>query len=80
MIEKSAGTKVSVSYGGDEDTVTFVFDAAGSLIVAHWSNQSPEATWFCGVDVRMPNEPDAECVGTFISMSHRAGSDFTCAP
>jgi hypothetical protein len=55
-----AGTIVTVSLGGDEDMMTFVFDATATLRYYHQSNQSPDWAWFC--DGAAAAEPDDDCI------------------
>jgi hypothetical protein len=59
----AAGSRVSVSAGGDEDTLTFVIDGAGQVLLTYHSEQSPTTLWGCrGADEASTEEPDVGCV------------------
>lgn len=45
---KLSGYEVTISMGGDEDTVHYVLNEKKELIVGYWYNQSPMIYWFCG--------------------------------
>ncbi len=45
-----SGYMIEVSDGGDEATISYIFNANKKLVVAYWSNQSPMTYWFCGSD------------------------------
>jgi hypothetical protein len=42
-----AGYRVTITDGGDESTVAYLFDGKGKLLYGKWENQSPETYWFC---------------------------------
>lgn len=76
-LHEEGGAVVSVSTAwGDEDTVTFVFDAAGELIVYFHDEQSPSAGWFCAEPGEPAvAEPDVECVGRSIHYGPHQADD-----
>lgn len=45
---KVSGFEVTISMGGDEDTLRYVMNEKKEIIVAYWYNQSPWTYWFCG--------------------------------
>jgi hypothetical protein len=45
---KVSGFGVSVTMGGDEDSVRYILNEKKQIVVAYWSNQSPMTYWFCG--------------------------------
>jgi hypothetical protein len=60
----TGGTVISVDTETfDEDTITFVFDNAGDLVMAYQHNQSPDVMWFCGgaSEPALP-APSEDCV------------------
>jgi hypothetical protein len=46
-----SGYAVDVTDGGDESTISYIFNAKKKLVVAYWHNQSPMTYWFCGKDI-----------------------------
>jgi hypothetical protein len=70
--EHGTGTTVRVDGDGDEDLLSFVFDADGELVAYHHDEQSPSVEWFCAAAGEPAIEsPEAECVGTAIgSLAH----------
>jgi hypothetical protein len=59
-----AGTVVSIDVGGDEDGVSFLFDAAGTLLMYFHSEQSSSTWYSCGVAGEPTvEEPDTEECG-----------------
>ncbi len=44
---KIVGFKISITDGGDESMVDYIFDHRRKLITAYWHNQSPVRFWFC---------------------------------
>ncbi len=62
------GSLVSVDNGGDEDTLTFVFDGGGELLAYYHSEQSPTIAFFCkdnGSD--SVEEPEEFCFGAWLN-------------
>lgn len=79
------GTLVEVTLsGGDEMTITFVFDGAKNLRVLFHSEQSPSVQWFCEAGGQSLEEPEEFCLGAWLSYGphdqdgeHEAGEGFT---
>lgn len=72
-----AGAVVSIDLGGDEDNVSFLFDAEGKLLVTFHSEQSSSTWYTCGAAGEPTvTEPDTEECGQALlyGMAH-AGSD-----
>lgn len=68
------GFVVDVSAGGDEDTLYYVFDAQGRIVMYAHSEQSPSMEWSCAEDGDMAldprDTPDEECA---LGMIHALG-------
>jgi len=55
-----AGTVVDLDAGGDEDGITFIFDADNQLLSMFQHNQSPTFEFFCAAGNTI-DSPDEEC-------------------
>lgn len=56
------GTVVNVDAGGDEDAMTFIFDADDRLLSSYQHNQSPTLDFYCGLNSEAPIEgPGEDC-------------------
>ena len=65
------GSLVSVSAGGDEDTITFVYEGKDTLIALYHSEQSPTVDFFCPEDTTTsaPVEaPEEFCFGAWLDV------------
>jgi len=71
------GTLVSVTDGGDESSMTFVFDQDDELVAAYQSNQSPDVRFYCrepaAPKIDLPNVED--CVGALVNELPHDGDD-----
>ncbi len=55
-----AGTVVDLDAGGDEDGITFIFDADNQLLSMFQHNQSPTIEFFCAAGTAIES-PDEDC-------------------
>jgi hypothetical protein len=82
----NGGSIVDVGDGGDESTVSFVFDSSNKLLLHFWHNQSPEVGFYCRTSGAVVSLPDAEsCASSLVSdLPHNAGNEsvvnLTAAP
>jgi len=68
-----AGSVVEVTNGGDEMTVTFVYDRAGEIMLAYHDEESPTEWWYCGDTDSSEISPEPDCVGSYLEViSHDA--------
>jgi len=73
----NGGTLVSVTDGGDESSITFVFDHDDKLVALYQSNQSPDVHFYCrestAAKIDLPNVED--CVGALVNELPHNGDD-----
>lgn len=76
VINTEDGGLVSVDAGGDEDTITFVFDAASELVALYHSEQSPTISFFCAEDGSTTvEEPSEFCFGAWLNYAPHNDDD-----
>lgn len=65
----ATGTVVTLNGGGDEDGITFVFDADDALLAMYQHNQSPVSEYFCAPGTSV-SSPDEGCFGDALELRH----------
>ena len=70
------GALVEVDAGGDEDSLTFLFDGTETLLAYYHSEQSPTIAFFCTADGSAAvSEPEEFCFGAWMNYAPHNDDD-----